>query len=43
MIDRHKKVIRYWIQHELHYENKYENDPTSLKMARISLIDEKLD
>ena len=42
MIDTHKNVIRYWVQHELHYVNKYVNNPTSLQMARISLIDEKL-
>ena len=42
MIDTHKNVIRYYVQHELHYVNKYVNNPTSLQMARISLIDEKL-
>ena len=42
MIDTHKNVIRYLVQHELHYVNKYVNNPTSLQMARISLIDEKL-
>ena len=42
MIDTHKNVIRYYIKHELHYVNKYVNNPTSLQMARISLIDEKL-
>ena len=41
MIDTHKNVIRYYVQHELHYVNKYVNNPTSLQMARISLIDEK--
>ena len=43
MIDTHNNVIRYYIEHELHYVNKYVNNPTSLQMARISLIDEKLD
>ena len=43
MIDTHKNIIRHSIQHELHYVNKYVNNPTSLQMARISLIDEKLD
>ena len=43
MIDTHKNVIRYQIQHELNYINKYVNNPTSLQMAWISLIDEKLD
>ena len=42
MIDTHKKVIRYWVQHEIHYVNKYVNNPTSLQMARISSIDETL-
>ena len=39
MIDTYKNVIRYMIEHELHYVNK----PTSLQMAWILLIDEKLD
>ena len=43
MIDTHKKVMRYYIEHELHNVNKYVNNPTSLQMARISFIDEKLD
>ena len=43
MIDTHKNVIRYQKEHELHYVNKYVNNPTSLHMARISLIEEKLD
>ena len=43
MIDTHKYVIRHEIKHELHYVNKYVNKATSLQMARISLIDEKLD
>ena len=34
MIDTHKNVIRY--------VNQYVNNPTSLQMARISLIDEKI-
>ena len=42
MIDTHKNVIRYKVQHELHYVNKYAKKPTSLQMAWISLIDEKL-
>ena len=43
MIDTHKNVIRYKIQHEIYYVNKYINNPTSLQMAQISLINEKLD
>ena len=43
MIDTQKNVIRYWIEHELHYVYKYVNNPTSLQIAQISLIDEKLD
>ena len=44
MIDTHKNVItRYKLQHELHYVNKYVNNPTSLQMVRISLMDKKLD
>ena len=43
MIDTHKNVIRYKIEHELHHVKKYINNPTSLQMARISLIDEKFD
>ena len=35
-------VIRYKIEHELHYVNKYVNNPTFLQMAQISLINEKL-
>ena len=42
MIDTHKNVIGYKIEYELHYLNKYVNNPTFLQMARISLIDEKL-
>ena len=42
MIDTHKNVIRYQKEHELHYVNKYVNNPTSLQMARILLIDEKI-
>ena len=42
MIEIHKKVIRYYIQHGLHYVNKYVNSVTSLQMSLISLIDEKL-
>ena len=38
MIDTHKNVIRYKKEHELHYVN----NPTSLQMGRISLLDEKL-
>ena len=43
MIDAHKNVKRYQIEHELHPVNKYVNNPTYLQMARISLIEEKLD
>ena len=43
MIDTHKNMTRYWIEHKLHYVNRYVNNPTSLQVARISLIDEKLD
>ena len=43
MTDTHKNVIRYKIQHEIYYVNKYINNPTSLQMAQISLINEKLD
>ena len=44
MIDTHKNVITgHKIQHELHYVNKYVNNPTSLQMVRISLMDKKLD
>ena len=44
MIDTHKNVIRYYrkIEHEVYYVNKYVNNATFLQMARISLIDEKL-
>ena len=42
MIDTHKNVIRYMIQHALSNGNKYVNNPTSLEMVRISLIDEKI-
>ena len=42
MIDTHKNVIRYMIQHELSNGNKYVNNPTSLQMVRISWIDEKI-
>ena len=42
MIDTHKNVNRYQIEHEVHHVNKYVNNPTYLQMARISLIDEKL-
>ena len=43
MIDTYKHMIRYQIEHEFHYVNKYVNNATSLQMAQISLIDEKLD
>ena len=43
MIDTHKNVIRYYVEHGLHYVNKYVNNATTLQMARISWIDEKLD
>ena len=42
MIDSHKNVIRYYIEHELHYVNKYVNNGTSMQMAPILLIDEKI-
>ena len=42
MIDMHKNVIRYQIEHGF-YVNKNVNNATSLLMARISLIDEKRD
>ena len=42
MIDTHKNVIRYQIQHELHYVNKYVNFLANGEF-KISLIDEKLD
>ena len=42
MIDTHKYVIRFLIEQELHNVNKYVNNPTSLQMAWVSLIDEKL-
>ena len=40
-VNRGLTLVR--LEHELHYINKYENNPTSLQMAWISLIDEKLD
>ena len=43
MIVIHKNVIRYKIENELHYVNKYVNNVTSLQMVQISLINEKLD
>ena len=43
MIDIHKNVIRYEIEHGLRYVNKYVNNATFLYMGRISLIDTKLD
>ena len=42
MIDTYKNVIRYKIKHEVLYVNKYVNNATSLQMAQISLIDQKL-
>ena len=33
MIDTHKNVIRYQVQHELHNVNTYVNNPTSLQIA----------
>ena len=45
MIDTHKKMwlnIKYNTNFIM-YVNKYVNNPTSLQMAQISLIDEKLD
>ena len=43
MTDTHKNVIRYLIEHEVQYVNKYVNNATSLQIAWISLIYEKLD
>ena len=47
MIDIHKNVIRYKIEHGLRlmtiYVTKYVNKATSMQMVRISLINEKLD
>ena len=43
MIEMHENVIRYLREHRLCYVNKNVNNPTSLQMARISLIDEKHD
>ena len=43
MIDMHKNVIRFWIEYGLRYVNKNVNNATSLQMARISLIDEKIE
>ena len=43
MIDTQKIVIRYAIEHEVHYVNKYVNNAISLQMAQISLIYEILD
>ena len=40
MIDTHKCVIRFLIEQELQNVNKYVNNPTSLQMAWVSLIDE---
>ena len=41
MIDVHKNVIKYQIEHGLRYVNKYENNAAYMyfQMARISLID----
>ena len=45
MIGMHKNVIRYIykIEHGLRYVNKNVSNTTSLQMAWISLMDEKLD
>ena len=43
MIDVHKDVITYKIEQGLRCVNKYVNNSASLQMARISLIDEKLE
>ena len=45
MIDtyKHAYVIKYKIEQEVFDVNKYVNNATSLQMARISMIDEKLD
>ena len=42
MIDTHKNMIKYQIEHKVYYVNKYVNNATSLQMAWISLINEKL-
>ena len=44
MIEMHKNVIRYKKERGLRYinKNKNVNNATSLQIARISLIDEKL-
>ena len=40
MIDTHKNVIRYQIEHELHYVNKYVNHPDFLANG-ADLIDRR--
>ena len=35
MIDTHKNVTRYKIQHELHYVNKYVNNPTFTGILQV--------
>ena len=42
MIDSHKNLTSYYIEHELHYVNKYVNNGTSMQMAPILLIVEKI-
>ena len=42
MIDTHKNMIKYQIELKVYYVNKYVNNATSLQMAWISLINEKL-
>ena len=43
MIEMHKNVIRHKKEHGLSYVNKNVKNATSLQMAWISMIDEKLD
>ena len=43
MIDIQKTVIRYYIEHRLHYVNIYVNNLASSQMVQNSLIDKKLD
>lgn len=43
MIDINKNVISYQIEHGYRYVNKYVINATCLQIARIPLIDEKLD
>ena len=43
MYDMHINMIRYYIEHRFCNLNKNVNNATSLQMAQISMIDEKLD